>query len=125
MTTKIEMVNENEKPVKVRIKPEGSVVGRILWKTAGETITGAIDEIIGSQNQENYLEDNVLEIPAKGRITYSLDLSNIKGINSFSIKGDTSMFTPGSECEKLNVLQNYRITFTDDLIGTTCKAVKI
>lgn len=125
MTSKIEMINENEKSVKVRIKPEGSVAGRILWKTAGETITGAIDKIIGSQNQENYLEDNILEIPAKGRITYSLDLSNIKGINSFSIKGDTSMFTPGSECDNLNVLQNYRITFTNDLIGTTCKAEEI
>ena len=125
MASKIEIINENEKPVKVRFKPEGSVLGRILWRTVGETITGAVDEIIGSENQKNYLEDNVLEIPAKGRITYSLDLSNIKGINSFSIKGDTSMFTPGSECENLNVLQNYRITFTDDLIGTICKVVKI
>lgn len=125
MASKIEIINENEKPVKVRFKPEGSVLGRILWKTVGETITGAVDEIIGSENQKNYLEDNVLEIPAKGRVNYSLDLSNIKGINSFSIKGDTSMFIPGSECENLNVLKNYRVTFTDDLIGTSCKAVEI
>lgn len=125
MASKIEIINENEKPVKIRFKPEGSVLGRILWKTVGETITGAVDEIIGSENQKNYLEDNVLEIPAKGRINYSLDLSNIKGVNSFSIKGDTSMFTPGSECENLNVLKNYKVTFTDDLIGTSCKAVEI
>ncbi len=125
MASKIEIINENEKPVKIRFKPEGNVLGRILWKTVGETITGAVDEIIGSENQKHYLEDNVLEIPAKGRVNYSLDLSNIKGVNSFSIKGDTSIFTPGSECENLNVLKNYRVTFTDDLIGTSCKAVEI
>ena len=64
-------------------------------------------------------------IPAQHQITFDVTEEELEGKTTFNIKGKVNKFTPGSTCDHLSSEENYRINFTDDLVGTTCKAEKM
>jgi hypothetical protein len=97
MASRIEVVNENKKSLKVKIKAEGSSI------------------------QED-LATYVKEIPAEHYSTFSVEEPDLKGKSYYSIQGDTSPFTPGDKCARLSVEKNYKVTFLNDAIGTSCVA---
>jgi hypothetical protein len=92
----LQIVNENKKEIKIKIEPEGDTA-------AAFTQT----------------------IPADYNSTLALDAKQFSGKSYFSIKGDTSVFTPGGKCEHLSVDKNYKVTFQDDKVGTTCVAEEL
>jgi hypothetical protein len=97
LASRIDVVNENEKPLKIKIQAEGSSV-------------------------QETLATYITEISAKHQSTFSVEPSNLGGKSYYSIKGDTNPFTPGSKCENLSVEKNYKVTFLDKAVGTTCVA---
>jgi hypothetical protein len=99
MAGRIDVVNENKKPLKVKIKAEGSSV------------------------REN-LAEYTKEIPAVYQSAFLVEESDLKGKSYYSIKGDTNPFTPGDKCSHLSVEKNYKVTFLNDTAGTTCVAIE-
>jgi hypothetical protein len=89
----LQIVNENKKEIKVKIEPEGDS-------------SAAFEQ----------------RIPADYNSSLNLDRSQFRGKSYFSIKGDTSAFTPGGKCEHLSVEKDYKVTFQDDKVGTSCVA---
>jgi hypothetical protein len=63
-----------------------------------------------------------MEIPAQQESTFTVDTEHLNGKSVFSIKGDTNPFTMGGKCNDLNVENNYRVTFKNDKVGTSCVA---
>jgi hypothetical protein len=100
LASRIDVVNENKKPLKVTINAEGSNIREDLAKY-------------------------VKEIPGEYQSTFLVGGSDLKGKSHFSIKGDTSAFTPGDKCTHLSVEKNYKVTFLNDAVGTTCVAEEI
>jgi len=100
MASRIEVVNENKKLLKIKVKAEGSSV------------------------QED-LATYVKEIPAEHYSTFWVEGSDLKGKSYYSIQGDTSSFTPGDKCNRLSIEKNYKVTFLNDAVGTTCVAEEI
>lgn len=98
LASHIEVVNENKKSLTVKIKAEGM-----------------------DTDDATYVQ----EIPAEQHSKFSIDKSSIKEKSFFSIKGSTSPFTPGDKCNLLNVEKNYKVTFLNDKVGTTCVAEEI
>jgi hypothetical protein len=92
----IKVVNENKKPLTVKIEAEG--------------------------DSNAYSKQ---EISAEQNSTFKVEKSQLNGKSHFSIKGDTSVITPGGKCENLSVEKNYKVTFQDDKMGTTCIAEEI
>jgi hypothetical protein len=97
---KLDVVNENKKALTVRIKADGGNMG---------------------ENLATYVK----EIPAEYYFTFIVDNSDLKGKSHYSIKGDTSAFTSGDKCQHLSVEKNYRVTFLNNTVGTTCVAEEI
>jgi hypothetical protein len=100
LASRIDVVNENKKSLKVKIKAEGSDV------------------------QED-LATYVKEIPAEHHSTFSVEGTDLKGKSHYSIKGDTNPFTPGGQCDHLSVEKNYKVTFLNEAVGTTCVAEEV
>lgn len=98
--SRIDVVNENKKSLKIKVKAEGSDV------------------------QEN-LATYTKEIPADQNSTFVVDRSDLKGKSYYSIKGDTNPFTPGDKCHHLSVEKDYKVTFLNDAVGTTCLAEEV
>ncbi|MCE3231512.1 MAG: hypothetical protein K0R52_1440 [Alphaproteobacteria bacterium] len=92
----LQIVNENKKEIKIKIEPEG------------DTATAFTQTI-----------------PADYNSTLTLDVKQFSGKSYFSIKGDTSAFTPGGKCEHLSVDKDYKVTFQNNDIGTTCVAEEL
>ena len=92
----INVVNENKKPLTVKIEAEG--------------------------DSNAYSKQ---EISAENKSTFKVEKSQLNGKSHFSIKGDTSAFTSGGKCENLSVEKNYTVTFQDDKMGTTCIAEEV
>lgn len=92
---KVEVVNENEKELKVKIQAEGAAA--------------------------SYTQ----HIPAGVHSSFTVEKEQLKGKSHYSIKGDTNPFTPGGRCKDLDVDKNYKITFKNDALGTTCLADEI
>ena len=96
----IQVVNENKKNLKVRISAEGD----------------SVNEKLASYAQV---------IPPEHYYSFNVAADNLKGKTHYSIKGDTNPFTMGDKCTHLSVFDNYRVTFINDVAGTTCVAEKI
>lgn len=94
--SKIEVVNENKKEIDIKIMPEGD--STTVYK---------------------------IRIPAAEIFSFEMAPKLFKGKQYFSIKGDTSSFTPGGKCERLDCKKDYVITFQDDKVGTSCVADEI
>lgn len=94
--SKINVVNENKKPIQIKIEAEGD--------------TSAVSK---------------REITADHKSTFEVNSGQLNGKSYFSIKGDTSAFTPGGKCDHLSVEKNYKLTFQDDKVGTSCVAEEI
>jgi hypothetical protein len=92
----LEIVNENKKELKVKIEPEGASRAAFIQ-----------------------------QIPAEHYSSLDLELGQFKGKSYYSIKGDTSAFTSGGKCEHLSVEKDYKVTFQNDKVGTTCIAEEI
>jgi len=97
---RIDVVNENKKSLTVRIKAEGDNI---------------------NENLATYIK----EIPAEYYFTFMVESSDLEGKSHYSIKGDTNAFTPGGKCDHLSVDKNYKVTFLNDVAGTTCVAEEI
>ncbi len=96
----LRVVNENKKELQIKLIPEGA---------ATETVHKANYRI----KPESYI---VLKVAQK----------NIDNKSYFSIKGDTNWAGVGNDtCEHLSVHKNYRVTFQNNTIGTTCIAEEI
>lgn len=89
----INVVNENEKPIQIKIEAEG--------------------------DSNAYSKRT---ISASRKSTFEVDAKQLNDKSHFSIKGDTSAFTSGGKCENLSVTENYTVTFQNDTVGTTCIA---
>lgn len=100
MASRVEVVNENKKPLKVKIKAEGSDI---------------------QENLATYTQD----ISEEHYSTFVINEQNLKGKSHYSVKGDTNPFTAGDKCDHLSVDKNYKITFLNDALGTTCVAEEI
>lgn len=96
----IQVINENKKNLKIRIKAEGD---------------------IANEDLASYIQI----IPAEQYFSFIVTAGDLKGKTHYSIKGDTNPFTVGDKCTHLSVLDNYRVTFINDVAGTTCVAEKI
>lgn len=97
LASKIEVVNENKKPLKVRIIPEDTT-------------------------------ETTKELPADARSTFSVESKDLQGDIQgpyYAIKGDTNPLTAGDKCRHLSVQKDYKVTFLDDAMGTTCVAEEI
>lgn len=94
--SKMQVTNENKKPLKIKIEAEGD--------------SNAVTK---------------MEISADHKSSFDVTSTQLNGKSHFSIKGDTSAFTPGGKCEHLDVSKNYKITFQDDKMGTTCIAEEV
>ena len=97
---RVDVVNENKKVLKVRIEAEGDKLKETL---------------------ANYIK----EIPSEYYFSFLVDVIDLKGKSHYSIKGDTSPFALGDKCEHLSVDKNYKVTFLNDAVGTTCIAEEI
>lgn len=95
----VQVVNENKKSLKIKIKAEGNVLNEDLV---------------------SYVEI----IPAEYYHTFKVTSESLKGKTHYSIKGDTNPFTVGDKCDHLSADANYRVTFINDVAGTTCVAEK-
>ena len=89
----IEVSNENKKDLKVKIEPEGD-------------------------SKASFTQ----QISPEEKSSFSIVADQLNGKSHYSIKGDTSAFTSGGKCEHLNVEKDYKVTFQNDKVGTTCVA---
>jgi hypothetical protein len=97
---RIEVVNENKKPLKIKIRAEGN-------------------------NFEKNMTTYIQEIPGEYYFSFWVVASELKGKSHYSIKGYANAFTPGGKCDHLSVEKNYKITFLNDALETTCIAEEI
>lgn len=100
IASRIDIVNENKKALKVKIKGDGD--------DTKETLTV-----------------HIKEIPAEQASTLTISKQDVNNKTYYSIKGDTSNFTPAGRCDYLNVDKNYKVTFLNDTAGTTCIAEEV
>ena len=91
--SKMSVVNENKKPITIKIEAEGD--------------SSAVTK---------------MEVSAEHKSSFEVSATQLNGKSYFSIKGDTSAFTPGGKCEHLDISKNYKVTFQDDKMGTSCIA---
>src|SRR5688500_15080682 len=97
---RVDVVNENTKNLKIKIEAEG-------------------DKLAES------LASYVKEIPSEHYFSFLVDEADLKGKSHYSIKGVTNAFVPGDKCQHLSVNKNYKVTFLNETIGTTCVAEEI
>lgn len=98
--SQVEVVNENKKELKVKIKAEGD-------------------------NFNEKLEAYVKKISGERESTFVVTSADLAGKSYYSIEGDTNPFTAGDKCKHLSVSKDYRVTFLNDTVGTTCVAQEI
>jgi hypothetical protein len=91
----IKIVNENKKPIKIKIVPVGKGTNKVEMK-----------DLPG---------DHFYEFDVTPQMTQSK--------TRYAIEGETHVFL-GDTCKNLSVEENYQVTFTDDVMGTTCLAEK-
>jgi hypothetical protein len=92
----IKVNNENKKAITLKLIPEGAPRDFVYEK----------------------------EIPAENFFQFEVTAADLGGKSVFSLRGKTTPVT-WSTCEHLSVDKNYTITFTNDLIGTTCVATDV
>jgi len=92
----VNVVNENNKTIDIKIEAEG-------------------DSNAVSKRQ----------ISADRESSFEVTTDQLNGKSYYSIKGDTSAFTPGGKCDHLSVDKNYNVTFLNDKMGTTCLSEEI
>lgn len=109
--SRIEIVNENKKDLTIKVK-----VDRKVSDMKKEKLSSAIS---GS------LSTYVKKIPAEENSILILDSKDVNGEKHYFIKGDTGAIVFGGKCEFLSIDKNYRVTFLNDLVGTTCLAEEI
>lgn len=97
---KIQVVNENKKKLSVKIQAEGD------------------------RMNENLAEYDVM-IPPEYLYEFFVTKADLKGKNIFSIRGDTSFFSPGGSCNDLSVDKAYKVVFKNDTLGTSCVATEV
>lgn len=97
---RVDVVNENKKVLKIKIEAEGDKINEPLV---------------------SYIK----EIPSDYHFYFLVDESDLKGKSHYSIKGATSAFAPGDKCQHLSVDKDYKVTFLNETIGTTCVAEEI
>ena len=97
---RVDVINENKKALKIRVEAEGNKV---------------------TEELASYTK----EIPAENFFTFLVDASDLKGKSHYSIKGDTTAFTPGDKCQHLSIDKNYKVTFLNDAVGTSCIAEEL
>jgi hypothetical protein len=97
---RVDVVNENKKLLKVKIKAEGDNI---------------------NENLMTYSKD----ISAEHHSTFDVNSADLNGKSHYSIKGDTNSFTAGGKCHHLSVEKNYKVTFLNDTAGTSCVAEEI
>jgi hypothetical protein len=96
----LRVTNENKKVLNIKLIPEGA---------ATESV-----------HKSNY------KIKPESYISLKVEPKHINSKEYFSIKGDTNWAGVGNDtCEKLSVHKNYRVTFQNNTIGTTCVAEEI
>lgn len=96
----LRVVNENKKELQIKLVPEGAAM---------ESVHKSTYKI----KPESYI---VLKVQPK----------NIDNKAYFSIQGDTNWAGVGNDtCEHISVHKNYRVTFQNNTIGTTCLAEEI
>ncbi|MGN6670747.1 MAG: hypothetical protein ACTHJ4_04340 [Candidatus Nucleicultricaceae bacterium] len=93
----IRVINENKKNLKIRIQAEGETLREDIRFYAQV-------------------------IPAEYHYSFTVTAEKLHGKSFYSIKGDTNPFSLGDSCKHLSVDKNYRITFLNDMAGTTCVA---
>jgi hypothetical protein len=91
---KIQIVNENQQELKVKIVAEGD-----SW--------------------EEDLAKYVQHIPASYHSVFTVKSSDLKGKSHFSIKGETYPFAE-DKCRYLSVDRNYKVTFISGHNETKC-----
>jgi hypothetical protein len=97
---RIDVVNENKKALRIKIQAEGDTLHEML-------------------------ATYVKEIPSEHYFEFRVDATDLKGKSHYSIKGDTSPLTAGDKCQHLSVEKNYKVTFLNDVTGTTCVAEEV
>ena len=97
---RIDVVNENKKALRIKIQAEGD-------------------------NLNETLSTYVKDIPAEHYYDFQVEATDLKGKSHYSIKGDTSPLTSGDKCQHLSVEKNYKVTFLNDMAGTTCIAEEV
>ena len=102
----LHVVNDKTKDITVNIKPEGASLGFTLKQTIP---AAKVD------NQGNSAEST--------RFIFPIERGAIENKSVYSVTGSvgTIGFLSGT-CENLSVDKDYTITFTDDKVGTSCKA---
>lgn len=89
----IDVVNENKKSLKIKIEAEGEP-SAVSFHT----------------------------IPSEQNSSFEIKAEALNGKSHYSIKGDTNPFTLGDKCQHLSVEKDYKVTFLNDKLGTTCVA---
>jgi hypothetical protein len=96
----LRVVNENDKELKMKLVPEGAAIESVHKST--------------------------YTIKPKSYIVLKVQPEHIDNKAYFSIKGDTNWAGVGNDtCEHISVHKNYRVTFQNNTIGTTCLAEEI
>lgn len=93
---RIDVVNENKKSLKIKIEAEGKPRA-VSFHT----------------------------IPSEQNSFFQIKAETLNGQSHYSIKGDTHPFTMGDKCQHLSVEKNYKVTFLNDKLGTTCVAEEV
>jgi hypothetical protein len=93
---KIDVVNENHKALDIKIEAEGD------------------SKAVSKQ-----------QVSADHKSSFEVTSAQLNGKSYFSIKGDTSAFTPGGKCDHLSVDKDYKVTFLNDKMGTSCISEEI
>ncbi len=95
----LEIVNENQKQVDIRVYAEGD-----------------------SFTEE--LSERCFHIRANGTCKQYMTPQQFNGKSLYAISGETNPFTSSGTCRNLSVHKNYKVVFTNDAIGTSCVATE-
>jgi hypothetical protein len=96
----LRVVNENKKVLNIKLIPEGA-------------LTEAKPKATYKIQPESY-------------IVMRVNKNNIGNKEYFKIKGETNWAGIGNDtCDRLSIHKNYRVTFQNNTIGTTCVAEEI
>jgi hypothetical protein len=96
----LRVVNENKKELNIKLIPEG-----------------AATESVHSSHYK---------IKPESYISLKVEPKHISSKEYFSIQGDTNWAGIGNDtCERLSIHKDYRVTFQNNTIGTTCIAEEI
>lgn len=88
----VQVVNENKKPLKLKITPEGT----------------------------DARQEYIIDLAADQYTSFEITSDQLGGKNYYTINGSTSIFS--GTCKNLSIDKNYKVTFQNDQVGTTCLA---